>query len=422
MGRINRTANPRLVPWAVLTLGIAHVGLFWEIQPVATWFYPLAWWSYVIIADGWTTRKGAFSTLFYPFPAFAGLCLASLVFWMFFELLNLRISNWYYVGVPETRLFRWAGISLSFASILPLLIVTERLIDTLSRPGPCRIRPLAVGPRLLAGMQWTGALFLALPLLFPLQAFALVWGVVVLILEPANYRAARPSLLADLAAGSARKIITLLTAGLVCGLIWEAWNFWAVGKWIYTVPFLSDTRWFEMPPMGFLGFPPLALAAFAFHSAVCGWWKTGSKALRTVMVTAAVLFAGSVLWAMDRYTVDAPVPTVGGLLLLTETEREQLTSGGLKSARALAEISDAQLAELAAATGLPEQTVRDARDFMRLARHRGMGHANAHRLWRAGIQSVTELAALTPRELEKLIGEQAPERRKLSVWIQAAGK
>lgn len=413
--------RPYLVPSALLVLGIAHVGLLWELQPMATWFYPLAWWPYVVLADWWACKRHHKPTLFFPFSGFLGLCLASLVFWMIFEWINLRIDNWYYVGVPENRLSRWSGISLSFATVLPLLFVTRRLVAPFFRAGSFRVRPVAVTSGLLFVLQGAGLLFLVLPLVFPLQAFPLVWGFLVLMLEPANFRAGRPSLLHDLAEGSARRIVLLLASGLVCGLIWEAWNFRAVGKWIYTVPYFTDTRWFEMPPVGFLGFPPLALAAFVFFSTVRGWWRKFGRAARWAMVTFAVLFWAAGMTVLDRHTVDAPVPAVSGIPVLTEAARGKLAATGLKSARKLAALSDLQVTELADRAGLPEATVRIARDFMRLARHRGMGHANATLLWHAGIRNVRDLARLTPPELERRLGKHAPERRKLSVWIQAAG-
>ena len=53
---------------------------------------------------------------------------------------------------------------------------------------------------------------------------------------------------------------------MLAGLVWELLNFWARCKWIYTVPFFDRLKLFEMPLLGFLGFPPLALAAFATWS------------------------------------------------------------------------------------------------------------------------------------------------------------
>ena len=55
--------------------------------------------------------------------------------------------------------------------------------------------------------------------------------------------------------------LCLLAAGLVCGLWWEAWNYFAITRWVYIFPVLNFWKVFEMPVLGFLGFPAFALEA-----------------------------------------------------------------------------------------------------------------------------------------------------------------
>jgi hypothetical protein len=57
-----------------------------------------------------------------------------------------------------------------------------------------------------------------------------------------------------------------LGSGLCCGLLWEFWNYWALTKWTYTVPYAGEFKLFEMPVLGYLGFPPFALEAFAMYN------------------------------------------------------------------------------------------------------------------------------------------------------------
>ena len=50
--------------------------------------------------------------------------------------------------------------------------------------------------------------------------------------------------------------------GLICGFLWEFWNYWAVAKWVYKLPFLGATlryHYFEMPVVGLLGFIPFGM-------------------------------------------------------------------------------------------------------------------------------------------------------------------
>jgi len=57
----------------------------------------------------------------------------------------------------------------------------------------------------------------------------------------------------------------LLASGLVCGVLWEFWNYWAIAKWTYTVPFFGNVKIFEMPVLGFLGFPPFAVECWVMY-------------------------------------------------------------------------------------------------------------------------------------------------------------
>jgi hypothetical protein len=50
--------------------------------------------------------------------------------------------------------------------------------------------------------------------------------------------------------------------GLLCGFLWEFWNYWALSKWVYHLPFLGSLenyRYFEMPLMGLIGFLPFGI-------------------------------------------------------------------------------------------------------------------------------------------------------------------
>ena len=59
----------------------------------------------------------------------------------------------------------------------------------------------------------------------------------------------------DIRNGRHSRLVNLLISGLVCGLICECW------KWRYNVPILPEVKIFEMPILGFAGFPPFAVSA-----------------------------------------------------------------------------------------------------------------------------------------------------------------
>jgi hypothetical protein len=68
-----------------------------------------------------------------------------------------------------------------------------------------------------------------------------------------------------LATGDASLVLALLTSGLLCGVLWEFWNYWALTRWTYSVPYMGSLKLFEMPLPGYLGFPPFALECYAMY-------------------------------------------------------------------------------------------------------------------------------------------------------------
>jgi len=63
--------------------------------------------------------------------------------------------------------------------------------------------------------------------------------------------------------GDRGPVMILAAAALVCGPFWEFWNFRAMPKWIYPVPWLDRLKLFEMPLVGYLGYLPSGPACWA---------------------------------------------------------------------------------------------------------------------------------------------------------------
>jgi hypothetical protein len=129
---------------------------------------------------------------------------------------------------------------------------------------------------LLKIVQAVGVVSVVLPLVFvSVWLVPLVWLGWLFLLEPLNDRAGRASWLRDLRQGDASRLAALLASGAICGLLWEFWNFWAATRWTYTVPYLGQVKLFEMPILGYLGFPTFALECFAMYVALRGWLAPG---------------------------------------------------------------------------------------------------------------------------------------------------
>lgn len=257
----------------LLALGIAHLLLALRVEPITTCFYEVVWWAYIFAADGLLYARRGWSpiaSLRWTYVALAGWSFA---FWLFFEAYNFRLENWHYVDVPPGFwTVRLRGL-LAFSTVLPALFTTAFLVESLPAVASLRWPRLRAAGRLAPWLIAAGAAAMALPLLAPRYAFPLIWVGLWQLLDPRNRARGAPSLLADLEAGRPARLVALLAAGGICGLLWEAWNYWAGTKWVYTVPFVGEVKLFEMPVLGFLGFPPFALEAFAAYQTFVrfGW-------------------------------------------------------------------------------------------------------------------------------------------------------
>ena len=92
-----------------------------------------------------------------------------------------------------------------------------------------------------------------------------VWLSLFLLLDPVNYLRGWPSIVGDLRVGNYQRLLALLAGGGLCGVLWEFWNYWAISKWTYTVPYFGNIKIFEMPVLGFLGFPPFTVECWVMY-------------------------------------------------------------------------------------------------------------------------------------------------------------
>ncbi|HID97717.1 MAG TPA: hypothetical protein EYP57_05970 [Thermodesulfobacteriaceae bacterium] len=313
----NRQNKTGFIPfytlWALGALAAAEVFLLANYRLAKDYFYLLAWWPYIVLADGLTYGRCGWSFIRNRASVFLTLLPWSVTFWLIFELFNIRLGNWHYVELEPERLIRWPGYALAFATVLPGIFITYCLCRSLKLFSDVRTSSFRINGSLEILCMGTGVVFLLLPLLWPRYFFPLVWGGFALLLDPVNRRAGSPSLLKDLSTGRPGRIMLLLTAGMICGFLWEFWNFWATAKWIYTVPFVGGIKLFEMPVLGFLGFPPFALECYVMYNfASClGLAVPWERELRPVPVNRFMIlavFLNIPFWIfvfrlIDRHTV-----------------------------------------------------------------------------------------------------------------------
>jgi hypothetical protein len=196
--------------------------------------FPFAWAAVLIALDGLVRWRRGTSPL-RTAGDWVAAAAASVVFWDVFELVNLRLRNWSYVGVSADP---WAGSAFalaSFATVLPAARLGFALL-----PG---VEPQAAS----TNRCWkaaAGLLLLAAALSFPRFLFPLAW----IFLWP----------LCEALAG-VRVPLRAMALGLPLGLLWEALNWRCARGWVYSIPFFDRPKLFEMPLPGYLGYLPFAL-------------------------------------------------------------------------------------------------------------------------------------------------------------------
>ena len=425
---------------SLLAVALVWLLLFAGVDPVPTWFYVFVWYPTLVFLDARTSRRFDNSPLFGRPRIIVPLLAWSAVIWLLFEAANFRLRNWYYVFLPSHPVERWAGILLSFATVVPAILLAARLFDA-AWDGPTTTRRLTIRPWQLRAAETTGVAVGVLAIALPQLFFPLIWGAVWLAVDPWLYRR-RPewSLLGDLERGDWSRVTSLLAGGIVVGFLWEFYNYWALGKWIYTVPWLEDLKLFEMPPFGFVGFPIFALEAWTLYHAVCALGlaepvdvaskradrgegrtsKGDARGRRALAVTVGVLFAVATLLGMERLTISSTVPKLHEVPELSSTMTNALVAANLESPFRVAKLS---ANEIARATGLNLDEAAHASDVIRLTLLRGIGASHAEHLLRNGISSVCELSradALATWNRFPPRGQVRPTRAEVRVWVRSA--
>jgi hypothetical protein len=244
----------------------------------ATWLTPMAWTGYILAVDGFVARASGRSRLTTRRREVPFLVLASIGLWLMFEAYNLHLRNWAYLGLPSNPILRDLGYAWSFATIAPGVFETADLTYlALRRRTQEPVKPAADLAMhkpfwILIGLAMV-TIPLALPPAVAAYSFGAVWLGFYFLVDPVNERLGGPSLARSWRLGHRLPAISLLLAGALCGLLWEAWNFQAMraggAYWAYTLPqglrFL-DLHFGQMPVLGLLGFPPFALELFALYN------------------------------------------------------------------------------------------------------------------------------------------------------------
>jgi hypothetical protein len=280
--------------------------------------------------------------------------------------------------------------------------------------------------------------------LIPEYCFPLIWVGFIFLLEPFNYRFEGKSLLKDLEEGKPQIIYLLLIAGLICGFLWEFWNFWAQSKWVYTVPFFEEEKGFEMPFPGFFGFPPFAVQAYVMVNFISLFrtgrgWEESTYRLNlerktrplTMILTAILIGSFSVLIfrAIDSNTVDSYYPRLKDAYWIEPQVRMELPKVGITTLDDLLSKTreKKERDELALRLLIPKELLIQWVENAKLVQLKGLGVENLLLLEMVDIHSISALAKEDPEKLYEKIeqvsrGRNLPQKAQIRIWVREAQK
>lgn len=400
----------------IALLTIAVWGLWHDVRWVAQPFYAWVWWGYIFLLDGFCVLKRGDSILTRRLRFLVPIAVWSTTFWFFFELLNARMQNWYYVGVypAEEALVSSVFTLLAFATVFMGIFQTYDALAALRVWRNWQGKRRRYPARLSYILQALGLAMGGLAIAFPYYLAPLIWGSFTLVIDPWNYRRGARSLLRDLEQGDFGLLMRLLLAGLICGVVWESLNYLAPQKWIYTVRGLENVKLFEMPMLGFLGFPALALdstAGFALFSSIFlgnRSWECDddlSYPLVRKKPIHSLWFWGSIplhLWFCGAVYAFATPVNIGSLqldirdLLLSTEEQRQLGALGITRPRQFLRKADSLRDEL----GWTKSRFDEIRDRARLYTFKGIGPHHGRLLEvGAGVRTPENLRSWSAEEL-----------------------
>lgn len=444
---MNRGLPLLLAGFTLAVISIA--GLIQDVAWIAQPFYSWAWWSFILLLDGFCVLKRGRSLLTTRRRVALPLAIASVTFWFAFEALNLRFRNWYYVGCYELE--EWTdylvcgifGIT-AFATVFIGIFET---IDALGASGLWRDwrRDRRRLPSWTSwAVQGLGFTMAALAVLFPYWLAPLIWGSLSFLLDPWNYRAGRRSFLGDIERGEFGRVARVFLGGLICGFVWESLNFIAPQKWIYTVHGLENLKLFEMPLLGFLGFPALALDCVSFASLFSTWclgnqtWEDPDDALQELPDTpphrrgfylSLPLQAGFcilVAYGINLTNVGSVAVKLDDLQALPEAAREQLIKEGIARPRRLARaLARADRQSMLSNVGLDGEAADQVLQELELYEFKGIGAGWGRVLKAVGVTSIDELRKSTAEDLHGALTEltgsdDEPPLEWVRVWVLAS--
>lgn len=428
----------------IILLILSEILLFKKIEPFYSWFYCFAWWSYILFIDAIIYRLKGNSLILNRTKEFLLMIPWSIFIWLIFESANLSLKNWYYINLPHSLIQRWSGYAIAYGTVLPGMFETTEFLESIGFLRHTKSKGTVFTQKVHYTFIGLGALFLISSILIPIYCFPLIWVGFTFLLDPLVYRWGGKSLLREIENGNPRKIYLLLLSGLICGILWEFWNYWALSKWIYTVPFFEEMKGFEMPFLGFLGFPPFAVQCYVMYNFISlfrfqrGWEElnylvNAERKTKPNMIILTIILIGSfsvlIFKCIDVKTVDSFYPRLKDAYWIEPKYRRELPRVGITTLDdlILRTKDKKERDELALRLLIHKETLAQWIEKAQLVQLKGLGMKNLQILEKVDIHSISDLAEEDPNQLygkiKPLLEEESIQQKaKIRIWIREAKK
>ena len=250
----------------IIMILFSELNFYFKIEPFASWYFPIIWFGYIFLIDAIIYKlKGHSLIMSRKEQFFKALILSALIWWLF-EVININLGNWNYGSLTLFSLRTLVKATISFATVLPAMIETYELLKTFNLFNKVKLKKHHdIKHRFLHLMTFIGIVMIALTLLWPKYFFPLIWFAFFFILDPINYLHSQPSVIGYWKNGNYKIPLMLIVAGVIMGVLWEFWNYYAAIKWYYEIPFVGFFKIFEMPILGYLGYGPFAFELFSMY-------------------------------------------------------------------------------------------------------------------------------------------------------------
>ncbi len=431
--------------WWIPGLVLFSFGLYsilFHIPQFNILWYILGWYGYLPILDSAIYQLQGHSFFTHRRRETAEMFFWSISFWFLFEAYNFIIKNWYYVYAFQSDIAQGFFAFIAFATVFPACFFHAELVKAMGLFQNVTVKPINIHKGLKQFTLWFGTLCIILPVVFPTYAFWMVWGALLGVPDYINYRNGAPSILGDLERGKPGRLYQLLAGGLIAGVVWEGLNYFARCKWIYTVPGLEELKLFEMPLLGFIGFPVLAVEAFAAYTLFSYYFRgrrtweqkdaeqqkeKNYSPLYPALAAASIVISLLIYLGMIEYSLTSRRVDLTQLESLNSDQIQQMHDADIYVPEQLyAQVRHSSVQEVSGSTGVALSAVRTAFNQSSLLLHKGMGIENARLLNAVGIHHVRELLPQESETLHRALivaarqsGKQPPRLMEVQVWHRA---